>query len=163
MLIAVLADSHSNYANIDQALERLRGSGIDQLFHCGDITDSQAAEMFCEFPTSFVFGNGDYDEEELRAAIERTGSRCYGLFGEVECAGRRIAFLHGHQHRALRDAEGCGRYDLVFYGHSHVAKEHRTGQTLVINPGALHRTRTKSIALIDLETMQRELVLLPGR
>ena len=43
-----------------------------------------------------------------------------------------------------------GAFDFLFYGHTHVAEEHRTGPTRVINPGALHRARVKSVLVLDL-------------
>jgi len=48
--------------------------------------------------------------------------------------------------------ENSGQYDYLFYGHSHVASEHRTGPTRIINPGALHRARPKTFAVLDLES-----------
>ena len=162
MLIAVLSDSHSDYANIELALERLRGSGVEHVLHCGDIADSMAVEMFSEFPTSFVFGNVDSDLAGLRRAMERSGNRCCGKVGEVELAGRKIAFTHGDDHRTLRSLEQSGLHDMVCYGHTHVAEQHQVGATLVLNPGALHRARTKTIAIVDLSTMRAETVAIAG-
>ena len=158
MLIAVLSDSHSDFKNIDLALARLRGSGVAQVFHCGDIDSPAAARMFEELPTSFVFGNVDSELDEIRRAIEQSGNRCFGRVCEMELSGRRIAMQHGDDARSLRSLEQSARYDFLFYGHTHVAEQHVTGQTLVVNPGALHRARTKSIALIDLSTKSCEIV-----
>jgi putative phosphoesterase len=152
MLIAVLSDSHSNLANIELALARLRGSGVEHVFHCGDIDGPEAATMFGEFPTSFVFGNVDLALDTIREAIEKSGNRCFGRLCETELAGCRIAMQHGDDARSLRSLEQSGRYDFLFYGHTHVAEQHYTGPTLVVNPGALHRARIKSLALIDLST-----------
>ena len=152
MLIAVLSDSHSDFKTIELALARLRGSGVEHVFHCGDIDGPEAAAMFGEFPTSFVVGNVDSDLDAIRRAIEESGNRCYGRLCEVEFRGRRIAMQHGDDARSLRSLEQSGKFDLLSYGHTHVAEQHCVGSTLVVNPGALHRARTKSIALIDLST-----------
>jgi predicted phosphodiesterase len=40
--------------------------------------------------------------------------------------------------------------DYVFHGHTHVAEERKSGRTRVINPGALHRARPKTFAILDL-------------
>jgi hypothetical protein len=158
MLIAVLSDSHSDFKNIELALARLRGSGVEHVFHCGDIDGPVAAAMFAEFPTSFVFGNVDSDLDAIRRAIEESGNRCFGRLCEVELAGCKIAMQHGDDARGLRSIEQSGRCDFLFYGHTHVAEQHRTGPTLVVNPGALHRARTKSLAFIDLGTKSCEIV-----
>src|SRR2546426_11488722 len=120
MLIAVVSDSHSNYANIEMALERLRLSDVQHVFHCGDIADAQAAQMFCELPLSFVFGNVDSDLRGIEQAIKRSHNRCYGRQGECELAGRKIAFLHGDDRRARDMFEQSSRCDLLLYGHTHV-------------------------------------------
>jgi uncharacterized protein len=43
-------------------------------------------------------------------------------------------------------------------GYAHQAEQHRQGKTLVLNPGALYRANSLSIAVDDLETMQAEVV-----
>jgi putative phosphoesterase len=158
MLIAVLSDSHSDFKNIELALARLRGSGVEHVFHCGDIDRPAAASMFADLPTTFVFGNVDSDFEGICQAIEQSGNRCCGRLCDVEVAGRKIAMQHGDDARSLRSLELSGRYDFLFYGHTHVAEQHSTGPTLVVNPGALHRARTKSLALIDLGAKSCEIV-----
>ena len=119
--------------------------------------------MFEEFPTSFVFGNVDSDLAAIRQAIEKSGNRCCGRLCEVELEGRRIGMQHGDDARSLRSLEQSGHYDLLFYGHTHLAEQHSTGPTLVVNPGALHRARTKSLALIDLSTKSCAIVPLAAQ
>ena len=108
--------------------------------------------------TSFVFGNVDHDRARLERAIERSGNRCLGQFGEMELGGRRLAVLHGDDQRRLSEAERSGRYDLLCYGHTHKAEQHRCGTTLVVNPGALHRARTNTIAVVELEDLRCEII-----
>jgi hypothetical protein len=35
-----------------------------------------------------------------------------------------------------------------------MAEQHQVGPTLVLNPGALHRARPHTFAIVDLKTMQ---------
>ena len=161
MLIAVISDSHSRYDRIAWAVQRLREVEPAHVFHCGDIVDLRAAEMFHSLPMSFVFGNGDHDKQQLQQAIERSGNRSCGWFGETTLAGKKIGFTHGHRPALLRQAEQSGDYDFLFYGHSHRAEQRRSGKTLLLNPGALHRVRTKSFALVELESGNWETVLVP--
>ena len=51
----------------------------------------------------------------------------------------RIAFLHSDDNRLFRQTIESGQWDLVCYGHTHIAKQHREGKTLVLNPGAIYR------------------------
>ena len=70
--------------------------------------------------------------------------------------GRRF---HGDIRQLFQDVEHCGHYDYLFYGHTHQAKQHRTGPTLVVNPGALHRARVKTFVLLDLTNGELESVI----
>lgn len=81
-------------------------------------------------------------------------------FGHLELAGVKIGFVHGDDHHLFRELEQSEYFDLLFYGHSHVAQEHRTGPTRVINPGALHRARLKSYVVLDLKAREVETVVL---
>lgn len=158
MQIAIVSDSHSNLRNIERAVEILRSLSITTVLHCGDIADPVAVRAFEGFEASFVFGNVDYDREPLREAMRDIGATCYETFGEIELAGRRIAFLHGDDARRLRAEEASGRHDLLCYGHSHHAETHTTGNTLVVNPGALHRARQHTFALYDPDDHRVEIV-----
>jgi predicted phosphodiesterase len=44
------------------------------------------------------------------------------------------------------------RPDYLLFGHSHRTTDQRVGPTRMINPGALHRARTWTVALLDLES-----------
>jgi hypothetical protein len=72
--------------------------------------------------------------------------------------GRRIALLHSDDARAFRHACTSGQYDLVCYGHTHRAEQHREGRTLVLNPGALYRANPHSLAVVDLATLEATIV-----
>ena len=77
----------------------------------------------------------------------------------LEAEGVKLAFVHGDDASLLESLEYSGHFDYVFYGHTHVAREHRRGTTRVINPGALYRVRTRTFAILDAETGQIEAVV----
>ena len=52
----------------------------------------------------------------------------------------------------------AGEWDLVCYGHTHVAKQHRQGRTLVLNPGALYRATPHSLAVVELPELRATIV-----
>ena len=138
MKIAVLSDTHSRTENIQAALRLIKPYEVELLLHCGDIEDAAPISLFPS-NTHFVFGNCDYDRAGIKAAINKIGATLHDPFGHLELAGQSIAFLHGDDHGLLCDLEHSGVYDFIFHGHTHIAKEHQTGRTRVINPGALHR------------------------
>jgi len=49
---------------------------------------------------------------------------------------------------------------LLFYRHSNVANEHRTGSTRAINPAALNRTQPKTFIVLDLASGSMESVVI---
>ena len=68
--------------------------------------------------------------------------------------------LHSDDAKLFQSTIQSGRYDLVCYGHTHVAKREQIGKTLVLNPGALYRANPHSIAIVDLKTLDVNFVSL---
>ena len=153
MRIGILSDTHDQSIRTREAVERLRAEGAEALFHCGDLVDPEIVGLCSVLPCCFVFGNNDVDlVAEIRMAIASIeNAACLEWGGETELAGKRIAMTHGHlptQVRQLLETQP----DYLFSGHSHIASDTRDGTTRCINPGALHRARTFSVALLNLET-----------
>jgi uncharacterized protein len=160
MKVGILSDSHGRQDNVVRALDALRRRGVTTVLHCGDIDDPETVLLFRGWTAHFVFGNCDLDREALRAAMEEFGATLHENFGHLELQGVKLAFVHGDDGGLLRDLEQSGAYDFLFYGHTHHAEEHVTGPTRVINPGALHRARPKTFAVLDLSTRAVESVAL---
>jgi putative phosphoesterase len=158
MLVGIVSDTHSRYATASRALAELRGRRVNTVLHCGDIEDPQTVALFRGLTSHFVLGNCDHDRGALREAVAAVGGTLHEPFGHLELAGRTLAFLHGDDKRLLHDVEHSGAFDYLFYGHTHEAKEHVTGRTRVINPGALHRARPKTFLVLDLGTGATETV-----
>ncbi|MBR9804750.1 MAG: metallophosphoesterase family protein [Rubinisphaera brasiliensis] len=160
MRIGIVSDTHGNKSTTAVAVELLRQHKLERLLHCGDVCGSGIVRMLAEWPTHYVAGNCD-DLDLLEQTVLETGQKWHGLRGEIELAGRRICLLHSHVTGALPDAIASGEFDLVCYGHTHRYEKRTEGQTLVLNPGALHRASRHSFAVVDLETMAAEHHFLP--
>lgn len=150
MKLAVVSDTHSRHATVALLLDLLRDRDVTTVLHCGDIEDPETVLLFRGLTAHFVLGNCDGDRDGLRAAAKEIGAALHEPFGHVEMAGKKLAFLHGDDHRLMRDVEHSGAYDFLFYGHTHQPAEHVTGPTRVINPGALHRAKPKRFIVLDL-------------
>jgi hypothetical protein len=159
MLLGIVSDTHNRYRTVTNALALLRQRGVEWILHCGDIEDPTTVRLFKGFTTHFVFGNCDTDQEALREAMRETGAVLHDHFGDLELAGRHIAWIHGDNARLFRDVEHSGHFDYLFYGHTHHAEQHRTGPTLVVNPGALHRATVKTFVILDLAGGELESVV----
>ncbi len=158
MRLGVVSDSHGHVGNVRRAVALLNSLGVDHVLHCGDIGSAEVVAQFSAWPTGFVFGNCDYDRPTLGAAIAAAGQTCYGEFGEIVLAGRRIALIHSDDQRRFRAALAGGGFDLVCYGHTHVAALDRHGDTLALNPGALYRANPHSLAIVDLPELRAEIL-----
>ncbi len=150
MHLGIVSDTHGHVAYTRQAVRMLSSLGVDAVLHCGDIGSPDIVPLFADWPTHFVFGNVDYDVHALRAAIDAAGQTCHGLCGDLTLAGIRIGFLHGHDGTLFNEMIASGDWQLICYGHTHVAERHQDGLTWVLNPGALYRADPHSLAVVDL-------------
>ena len=164
MRIGIVSDTHGHVPYPRAAVELLKGQGVEVVLHCGDIGSASVIPLFDAWPTHFVFGNVDQPAEPLRQAIEVAGQTCHNRFGALTLAGRKIAFLHSDDGQLFRQTLASGAWDLVCYGHTHEAEQHREGKTLVLNPGALYRASPHSFAIVDLaaEELRAEHVTVPA-
>lgn len=158
MQMAIVSDSHGRDRTVSKALALIRDRGIHTVLHCGDIDEPGTVALFRGLDAHFVYGNCDSDREGIRDAVQAIGATLHDSWGQLEIEGCKIAFLHGDDSLLMRDVEHSGHFDFLFYGHTHQAKEHRTGPTRVINPGALHRARPKTFLVLDLESRATEMV-----
>jgi putative phosphoesterase len=150
MKIGIVSDSHGRVDTVLTALSLLLERGAELLIHCGDIDDAPAVRAFAGWTVHFVWGNCDADKPAMLSAMRDIGATLHPSFGHLELEGRRIAWTHGDDGRLFRELEHVDQYDYLFYGHTHVAEQHRTGRTLVVNPGALFRARVKTCGVLDL-------------
>jgi len=154
MILGVVSDTHGHQANTQNAIRMLESFEVDVVIHCGDIGSIYIPPLFQQWPTHYVFGNVDGNEDELRSSIEAEGHHCHGLFGTLELADRSIAFLHGHDHKLFRETVRSGQWDMVCYGHTHIAAVEQVGDTVVLNPGAVFRARPHSLAIVNLPSLE---------
>ena len=164
MRIGIIADTHDRVARAARAVELLVAEGAEVLVHCGDLTGPEVVRTCGRLPGYFVFGNNDFDEDAIRRAIAVVGGECLGHAGEIELGGRRIAVTHGDSEARMRRLLARGPHYLLS-GHTHCPADLRVGGTRLINPGALHRASSWTVATLDLATDELRLFEVgdPGR
>jgi putative phosphoesterase len=158
MLLGVISDTHSHVEYTQDAVRILRNLGVEMALHCGDIGSVSIIPVFGDLPAHFVLGNVDWNDQEMREAIAAAGQTCHGRFGRFKVADRRIAFLHGDDERLLRQTIVKDGADVVCYGHTHVAEHHFENGKIVVNPGAVWRSKPPSVAVVDLAKMHAMIV-----
>jgi predicted phosphodiesterase len=156
----------------------LRERDIRIVFHCGDIETVETVQLLAGFQTHYVLGNwdGDWiigvncglaarapdgrkrDASRLRRAIAHVGATLHEPWGDLQLQGKQIGWVHGNDRPLLKELEQSNCYDYLFYGHTHIAEQHHTGDTLVINPGAMFKIYPMSFAILDAENGDVELI-----
>jgi len=163
MRIGVVSDTHDRGEAVGEAVRLLLEQRVELLLHCGDIESVDTVRLFRPIPTHFVFGNWDKDRAKLAAAIKDAGGTHHESFGAIEIAGKRLAWVHSHERHQLRQLEHSDFFDYLFYGHTHVREQHRTGRTLVANPGALFRANPKTCIVLDVVTGEIKPIIIPSK
>ena len=158
MRLGIISDTHGHVELTWPAVRMFESLEVDTVLHCGDIGTMAVVERFAAWPAHFVFGNCDTDTQEFAAAIRQAGQACHGLFGDLTFEGVRVALLHSHDGRRFRQTISSGEYGLVCYGHTHLAAIERSGETVVLNPGAIYRANPHSVAIVDLPAVTATIV-----
>ena len=154
--LGVISDTHGLVSETVLAVQLFREQNVQTVVHCGDIGGSTVVRAFQGLETHFVLGNMDGESETLRLAAEETGNTLHGWFGSIERSGKRIAFLHGHLSLQFEQELESGNWDLLCFGHTHVASLQMHGSTLLLNPGAFQRVFRPTIAIVTLADLTVE-------
>jgi hypothetical protein len=131
--------------------------------HCGDIGNPESLKESLEnFKEEFfgVFGNMDKDFKILVEEYNKIqGVEIKEDIFEKIIDKKQIAFTHFPE-EAKKLAQS-GKFDLVFYGHTHRPWEEKVNECRVINPGELAGQFQKpTFAVYDTETDNLELKIL---
>ena len=158
MIVGILSDTHNNLKRTATAASILALQRCEAIFHCGDIGKEDVLwELAAGFPDPTppiycVIGNCDPEAIIWQGFTPKTGIHILGRFGEVTHAGKCFAIVHGDDTTRLHAALRSGKYDYVLTGHTHHPDTCQIANTLLINPGAVHRAAEPTVATMDTET-----------
>ena len=143
MKIAIISDIHNNEVNLKKVLDYCKEKNIKTIICCGDLASQETLDFFnenFEGEIHYTFGNMDNDQLtdierhlEPKGALSVQGVRkykqtfIYKKFGELAVGigslqsrdpiPARIAFVHYPD--VARELCESGKYNFVFYGHTH--------------------------------------------
>lgn len=165
MKIIICSDIHDNWANLDRFMIQAREmEDIKTVICCGDVcapsTLKKLGEGLPDKKIYVVWGNVDGDHKTNEQKANEVGNiEIMGEVGELELDKRKVAFTH-RLDKAKKLAE-TGKYDVIFYGHTHKPWEEKIGKTVLLNPGELtYFFYTPTFAIYDLSKMKGKLVIL---
>lgn len=165
MKLAILSDIHDNIWKLASALPQI--AEADAVIFCGDLcspfTLDRLARGAAGKPVHVVWGNNEGDVRLMMKVIAEPGNvTLHGQLAELEFDGLRVAVNHFPE--IARRLAASGAYDLVCYGHDHVAHEERLAASgaLLLNPGevmglygrstvALFDTATRAATFVEIE------------
>ncbi len=161
MLVALLSDIHDHTTHLLLALQAAREQQCTHLLFMGDMAElTTFRTMREEWPHAMelVFGNNEYNRGAfLRTAQQWKHTTLHGDSADIVLDGRRIFMTHLPW--AASQAASTGRYDAVFFGHTHMPEILRAGTTLVVNPGEVYgRQGAPSIGVYDTATNSARII-----
>src|SRR5690606_33351410 len=109
-----------------------------------------------------IFGNTDWDAAALATYARGLGIHVHQPPGRLSLKDAELVFCHGHEPGVMESALSDGvRY--LCHGHTHRASDTRQAATRIINPGALFRARTHTVAILDTELDRVQFYPVPDR
>jgi putative phosphoesterase len=137
MQIAIISDVHNNEINLEKVLRHCEEQKITTLICCGDLASQETLDLLNDnFSGKVYFAFGNMDNDHLRdfEFLEKyRNTFIFKNFGEVEIEKRKIAFVHFPD--IARKLSESGKYDFVFYGHTHKPWTEKIGNCTMLNPG----------------------------
>ncbi len=136
MYIAIISDIHDNLVNLQKCLDYIKDKNIEQTICCGDATNSETLKFLNDnfpAPIHLVRGNMEvYDDEDF---IGLDNIKYYGRTGRVKIGKYMIGICH--EPYFIERLIKAGKYDIIFYGHTHKPWTEKKSGVLTINPGNL--------------------------
>lgn len=137
MKIAIISDVHNNEVNLKKVLDYCAREDIKTIICCGDLASKETLDFLCDnFEGEIHYTFGNMDNEHLRnyeLLQNYKNTKVYRNFGEIEINKRKIAFVHFPA--IAKELCQSGKYDFVFYGHTHKPWEENIDGCKMLNPG----------------------------
>ena len=138
MQIAIISDTHNNEVNLKKVLDYCQTNAIGTIICCGDLASETTLDFINDnFSGTIHYTFGNMDNDQLKEFIRHPMSSdhnarktsdvlnvpkykntfLYQNFGELKIENEKIAFVHFPE--AAKELCQSGKYDFVFYGHTH--------------------------------------------
>jgi len=147
-----MSDSHGQDRIVGAVMRLFDSLGVEYVVHCGDVGGTTVLDHLVGRRCGFVWGNMDARDGPLHSYPETVGLQTPAQPPlRLELDGKVLAVFHGHERdmdRAVAEYEP----DYILHGHTHTACDQCVGRMRIINPGALHRARPKTVATLDTTT-----------
>ncbi len=138
MKIAIISDVHDNILNLKKVLGYCALEKIKELICCGDLASLETLNFLNDnFEGRIYFAFGNMDNDYLRNYFFKNNefkkTKIFKEEGEIEIDKHKIAFVHFP--RIAKGLCRSGRYEFVFYGHTHKPFIEKINGCEMLNPG----------------------------
>jgi putative phosphoesterase len=155
--IGLLSDSHGRFNTTRQGVAVLLAQGVDLLLHLGDVGTVEVIDALVvnrpgsdeQIEAHLVFGNTDWDADSLDTYARGLGVTVDHPAGRLTVeGGGELVFCHGHEWPVMAEAL-AQEVRYLCHGHTHRPLDTRRGRTRIVNPGALFRAESYTVAVLD--------------
>ncbi len=140
MKIAIISDVHNNTTNLQKVLVYCKQNEIKTIICCGDLASMETLDYLNDNFSGeiyYCFGNMDDDQiKNYNFEAKYKNTWIYKNYGEADFgspASKIVAFVHYPD--TARKLAASGKYNFVFYGHTHKPWEEINNNCKVLNPG----------------------------
>lgn len=151
MKIAIISDVHDNIPNLKKVLDYCAENKIEKIICCGDLATLETLDFLNDnFKGEIFFTFGNMDNDYLKSyhfkKLDSSTRYCslgmtyvykktkiFKEEGEAEIDGRKIGFVHFP--RIAKGMCRAGKYEKVFYGHTHKPFTEKINGCEMLNPG----------------------------
>ena len=162
MRVGLISDSYDRVDALAAAVRLLLDEGAEYFLHLGNLTSRRALEPFAEVSAGFVWGDQDRDRMGLLRQAESMQIQCFGVLGDFELDGKRIAVCHGEDRKLTKQLIKESQHDYLLTGVGAEPVDEKRGRTRLIAPGPLHGGRVRHAALLDLAAGELKSLKLPA-
>ena len=147
MKVAIISDVHDNIPNLKKVLDYCSENEIEKIICCGDLASIETLEYLNDnFAGEIYFTLGNMDNDYLQNYFFKNNefkkTKIFKKEGEIEIDKKNIAFVHFP--RIAKGLCRSGRYEFVFYGHTHKpwvasaeASADQGRKCMMLNPGTV--------------------------
>lgn len=163
--IGLLSDAHGDEAMARKGVAELINAGARSILYlgdvCGDCVIDALAGMLdnngAHIPARMVFGNMDFEVAPMTRYAESIGVGVDHPCGQYRCGESLLIATHGHLPDIVESALALSP-DYFLHGHTHQVRNEKLAKTRVCNPGALHRARPLTVAVLDCDRDSFEII-----
>lgn len=162
MLVAIMSDSHDHIDKLSQAVKIAKNEGCERIFHCGDLIAPFMLPILAQFGkrVDLILGNNRGDIVLLYQVLKDYPEIYFhGEVAFLEVERFKIVLTHYPYYAYAFASEG--KYDYVFFGHTHLYEVKEVRNTLIINPGEIMKRKGESsFVILNLKTREFKKIIL---